>query len=105
MEIKLPCAALVVDMRKLFLLCVFVIGLGFALFNFKGLASQGNYESIVLDFREDIPASEIAAGVNMIASSLNVTPQLNSEFSASDHVYIVKGDRNTLKSLKKSTCC
>ncbi len=89
-------------MRKLFLLCVFVIGLGFALFNFKGLASQGNYESIVLDFREDIPASEIAAGVNAIASSLNVTPQLNSEFSASDHVYIVKGDRNTLKSLKKS---
>lgn len=103
MEIKLPCAAsLVVDMRKLFLLCVFVIGLCFALFNFKGLASQGNYESIVLDFREDIPASEIAAGVKTIAASLNVTPQLNSEFSGKDNVYIVKGDKNTLKSLKKS---
>lgn len=103
MEIKLPCAAsLVVDMRKLLLLCLFVMGLFVALFNFQGLASQGNYESIVLDFREDIPASEIAAGVNAIASSLNVAPQLNSEFSASDNVYIVKGDRNTLKSLKKS---
>lgn len=103
MEIKLPCAAsLVVDMRKLLLLCLFVIGLGFALFNFKGLASQGNYDSIVLDFREDVPASEIEAGLSAIASTLKVAPQLNSEFSASDHVYIVKGDRNTLKSLKKS---
>jgi len=35
-----------------------------------------------------------------IAQQYNVAPQLNSEFSVSDNVYIVKGDRNTLKALK-----
>jgi len=89
-------------MRRLILLCLFVIGLSFALFNFKGLASQGEYESIVLDFREDIPATEVSAQVQAIAQQYNVAPQLNSEFSARDRVYIVKGDGNTLKSLKKS---
>lgn len=89
-------------MRKFLLLCLFVIGLSFALFNFKGLASQGEFESIVLDFREDIPAAQISATVSAIAQQYNVTPQLNSEFSLSDNVYIVKGDRNTLKALKKS---
>lgn len=102
MKDKLPQSAFGVDMRRLLLVCLFVIGLGFALFNFKGLASQGKYESIVLDFREDIPATEILAQVRAIAQQYNVAPQLNSEFSAKDNIYIVKGDRNTLKSIKKS---
>ena len=89
-------------MRKLLLLCLFLIGLGFALFNFKGLAAQGEFESIVLDFREDIPSAQISATVSAIAEQYNVAPQLNSEFSEADNVYIVKGDRNTLKALKKS---
>lgn len=89
-------------MRKLILVCLFVIGLGYALFNFQGLASQGEYDSIVLDFREDVPASQIEANLSAIAQSLKVAPQLNSEFSGKDNVYIVKGDKNTLKSLKKS---
>jgi serine protease len=89
-------------MKRLILLCLFVIGLSFALFNFKGLASQGEYESIVLDFRENIPATEISAQVQAIAQQYNIAPQLNSEFSKSDSLYIVKGDRSTLKRLKKS---
>lgn len=89
-------------MRKLFLVCLLLIGLGFALFNFKGLASQGEFESIVLDFREEIPAAQISATVNAIAGQYNVAPQLNSEFSGSDNVYIVKGDRQLLNQLKKS---
>lgn len=89
-------------MRKLILVCLFVIGLGYALFNFQGLASQGKYDSIVLDFREDVPASQIEANLSAITQSLNVAPQLNSEFSGRDNVYIVKGDKNILKSLKKS---
>jgi len=36
------------------------------------------------------------------AQQYNVAPQLNSEFSRSDNVYIVKGDRNTQKPSKKS---
>lgn len=87
-------------MRKLFLLCVFLIGLGFALFNFKGLAARGEFESIVLDFREDIPAAQISEQVSAIAQQYNVALQLNSEFSVSDNVYIVKGNRNLLNALK-----
>jgi len=74
--------------------------LGFALFNFKGW-QLGEFESIVLDFREDIPTTQISEQVSAIAQQYNVAPQLNSEFSVSDNVYIVKGDRNTLKALKK----
>ncbi len=89
-------------MKRLFLLCLCLIGLGFALFNFKGLAAVGSFESIVLDFREDIPAAQIEGRVRAIAQQYNVEPQPNSEFSRADHVYIVKGDSNTLKALKKS---
>jgi len=89
-------------MKRLFLLCLFVIGIGFALFNFKGLASAGSFESIVLDFREDIPAAQIEQKVSAIAQKYNVEPQPNSEFSIADNVYVVKGDRNSLNALKKS---
>jgi serine protease len=89
-------------MRKLFLLCLFIFGLGFALSNFKGLANQGEFQSLVLDFREDIPAAMIDAKVNAIAQQYNVTPRLNSEFSAPDNVYIVEGDKQLLQALKKS---
>lgn len=88
-------------MRKFFILCLFVIGLGFALFNFKGLANQGEFQSIVLDFREDVPASEIAAKVNLLTQKYNLEPRLNSEFSAADNVYIARGDRNTIKELRQ----
>src|SRR3712207_4947732 len=88
-------------MRKFLILCLFVLGLGFALFNFKGLANQGEFQSIVLDFRENVPASEIEAKVNLLAQKYNLDPHLNSEFSAADHVYIAKGDRNTIGELKK----
>jgi len=89
-------------MRRLFLICLFVIALGFALFNFKGLATQGEFDSIVLDFSENIPAAEISAQVQAIAQQYNVEPQLNSKFSIANNVYIVKGNKNTLKALKKS---
>ena len=89
-------------MKKLLLLCLFVFALGFALFNFKGLANQGEYQSIVLDFREDIPASQISAQVNAIAKKYGVTPRLNSAFSATDNIYILEGDKQLLKNLQKS---
>lgn len=88
-------------MRKLLIICLFVLGLGFALFNFKGLANQGEFQSIVLDFREDVPAAEIESNVNLLARKYNLEPRLNSEFSVADHVYIVKGDRKTINELKK----
>ena len=89
-------------MRKLLLICLFAVGLLWALSNFKGLANQGTFDSIVLDFREDIPAVQIATDIEKISQKYKVTPRLNSEFSQQDNLYIVKGDKNLLQALRKS---
>ncbi|MFM6354316.1 MAG: S8 family peptidase [Planktothrix sp.] len=89
-------------MKKFFLFCLFLIGLGWAISNFSGLANQGSYDSIVLDFRESLGEPEIANQVRSLAEQYQVVPALNSEFSQGDHVYVVRGDKDLLKSLKKS---
>lgn len=92
-------------MRKLILFCLFVIGLGsavFAFLNFQGLAVKGNFETILLDFREDIPSLVIQQDLQAIAQQYKVTPELDNKFSAQDHVYIIKGDRQRLKELQQS---
>ncbi|MBW4686184.1 MAG: S8 family serine peptidase [Komarekiella atlantica HA4396-MV6] len=92
-------------MRKLILLCLFVIGLGAAIFgflNFQGLTAKGEFETILLDFREDIPQEVVQQNLQAIAKQYNVTPQLDNKFSAKDNVYIIEGDRQRLKKLKKS---
>ncbi|MBD2613677.1 MAG: S8 family peptidase [Nostoc sp. ZfuVER08] len=92
-------------MRKLILLCLFVIGLGAAVFgflNFQGLAVKGDFETILLDFREDIPSTVVEQNLQAIAKQYNVTPQLDNKFSAKDNVYIIKGDGQRLQELKKS---
>jgi serine protease len=92
-------------MKKLILLCLFVIGLTAAVFgflNFQGLAAKGDFETILLDFREDIGETVIQKDLQAIAQQYNVTPQLDNQFSAVDHVYIIKGDRQRLQNLRKS---
>lgn len=89
-------------MRKVLILGLFLLGLGWALSNFQGLATQGTYDRIVIDFREDVGAEQIQAQINAIAQKHNVRPQLNSRFSEADHLYVVNGDANLLKSLRKS---
>ncbi|HYW18676.1 MAG TPA: S8 family peptidase [Nodularia sp. (in: cyanobacteria)] len=92
-------------MKRLILLCLFVIGLGAAVFgflNFQGLAAKGEFETIVLDFRQDIPAEVLQQNLQAIAQEYNVTPRLDNQLSATDHVYIIEGDRQRLKKLKKS---
>ena len=89
-------------MKKLFLLCVFVIGVGIALFNYPGLANQGEFDSLVIDFREDIPATEIQEDLQAIAQQYNLNANFNSEFSQADNLYILEGDKDLLQSLSKS---
>ncbi|MBR8835831.1 MAG: S8 family serine peptidase [Stigonema ocellatum SAG 48.90 = DSM 106950] len=92
-------------MRRFIVFCLFVIGLGVALFNFmnfQGLAANGEFETIVLNFREDIPQQVLQQDLQAIAHHYNVTPQLDNKFAEKDHVYIIKGDRQRLKELKKS---
>ncbi len=89
-------------MRKfLFWFGLFVVGIGVALANFQGLATQGKFDSLAIDFREDIPVTEIDAQVRQLQDKFGLQPHLNSEFSQKDHVFTVKGDQSTLDLLKR----
>ncbi|MDH6055450.1 S8 family peptidase [Umezakia ovalisporum] len=93
-------------MKKLILFCLFVIGLGAAVFgflNFHGLAYQGDFETILLDFREDLPKEVLQQNLQAIAQEYNVTPRLDNQFSNQDNVYIIEGNGQRLKKLKKSS--
>ena len=89
-------------MKKLVLLCLFVLGIGFALFNFKGLAGKGEFDSIILDFKEEVPIARLSEEIKGLSLKYNSSVDLNSVFSVSDRIYIVKGDKKTLKELKRS---
>ncbi|MBR8828371.1 MAG: peptidase S8 [Gomphosphaeria aponina SAG 52.96 = DSM 107014] len=89
-------------MKKFLLLCLFVLGLGFALFNFKGLADQGEFNSIVLDFLEDVPTTEISEQLKALEDKYGTTASLNSIYSVEDRVYVLEGDKELLKVLAKS---
>ena len=89
-------------MKKLMLLCLFILGIGFALFNFKGLAQNGEFESIIIDFKEEVPIVKVSAEIKDISQKYNQQVNLNSIFSIDDRVYIVKGDKKVLKALKRS---
>ena len=67
-------------MKKLLLITAFIVGLWFALFNFKGLAVQGEYDSIIINFREDIPTTELEQSLQTIATQVKDIPILNSIF-------------------------
>ncbi|PSB09766.1 peptidase S8 [Pleurocapsa sp. CCALA 161] len=89
-------------MKKLLLLCLFVLGIGFALANFQGLARQGEFNSIILDFKEDVPITKISEEIQQLSEKYDQQVNLNSFFSISDRIYIVEGDKQVLKELKRS---
>ena len=89
-------------MKKILLFLLFFIGLGFALMNFSGLASQGEFDSLIIDFEENIPTARISQEIEAIKQKYANQPALNSVYSVSDNVYIVDGDRKMLKQLRKS---
>jgi serine protease len=87
-------------MRRLLLIGLFLTGLIWALVSFPGLASRGEYQSIVLDFREDLAAGQVETELGAIAQKFGVKPTPNSIFSQSDHVYVLQGNARLLKSLR-----
>lgn len=89
-------------MKKLLLLCLFLVTLAWSVLNYSGLAAQGVYDSIVLDFREDVGAAKIAKQVQAIGEQYNQIPVLNSIFSEADNLYVMKGDATLLKLLRQS---
>lgn len=89
-------------MRKFLVSLLFIVGLGLALINMPSLATQGTYDSVVLDFREDLTETEITQRVDELAAQFQTEVRLNSEFSLGDHVYVMEGDSRLLEQLKKS---
>jgi serine protease len=89
-------------MKRFLLLVLFLVGLGWALTTYPGLATQGTYNSIILDFREDVGAAQIESQLEAIAQQHLVSPRYNSEFSLDDHIFVVKGDQSLLKKLQQS---
>ena len=90
-------------MRKLLILGLFCLGIGLAIFNFQGLATKGEFDSLVIDFKENIPATEIDRQLQVLKGKYQLAPQLNSEFSQSEHLYTIKGDRTLLDKLRGSS--
>jgi serine protease len=88
-------------MKKLILLALFIAGIWFALANFQGLATNGNYDSLVIDFREDIGETELERKLSTIEGELKQKIALNSIFSIDDRIYTLKGDRQTLDRLRR----
>ncbi len=91
-------------MKKLIILGLFIVGLWFALANFGGLATNGKYDSILVDLREDAVWEQPDAETQFqaIAAQYNLKPQLNSKFSTADRVYVLKGNAALLEQLRKS---
>lgn len=88
-------------MRKFLLLCcLFIAGVSLALTQFQGLATRGIFDSIALDFREDLPAGAVSAQVQKL-QNMGLNPKLNSEFSGGDHLYTFQGNAATLENIKR----
>jgi serine protease len=90
-------------MKKLLFLILFIVGLWVALTNFKGLATQGNYDSIIVNFREDVSTATLSQEIEAIASNYNTTATLNSVYAIDEHIYTLSGDKKVLDNLKNSS--
>ncbi len=89
-------------MKKFLLTCLFFAGLFWALSTYQGLAVQGKYDSMVLNFRNDLSSEQVDRELKAIASKYGIEPKFNSPFSKSNRLYIVKGDAQVLDKLKQS---
>jgi serine protease len=89
-------------MKRWILLFLCLGALGWATAQFSGNFSQGTFESIIIDFREDVGDSQIQQALSEASQSFDLQPRLNSEFSEDDHLFIVPGNVALLQKLKKS---
>jgi serine protease len=89
-------------MRKLLVLCLFCVGIGFAISNFQGLSTKGEFDSIAIDFKDNIAATEIDRQLQALNQQYRVAPRLNSQFSQTERTYTVKGDRALLDKLRST---
>lgn len=89
-------------MKKFLLSCLFFVGLFWALSTYQGLAVQGKYDSMVLNFRDNLSPAQVERELKAIAAKYGIEPKFNSPFSKSENLYVVKGDTQVLEKLKQS---
>ncbi len=79
------------------------LALGWTLVTLTGLTTQGSYNSIIIDFREDVGRGKVVAALDDINRIAQIHPKFNSEFSEKDQIYVVDGDRHLLNKIRRST--
>jgi len=92
-------------MKRLLLTFLFIATLWFALSHYlaqHSLARRGNFESVIINFKNNIPTETLTADVQAINDLLDKTTDFNSIFSINNYIYTVPGDKQSLKKLRKS---
>ena len=89
-------------MKKFLLSCLFFVGLFWALSTYQGLAAEGKFDSMVLNFRDSLSPDQVDRELKEIATKYGISPKFNSAFSKGENLYIVKGDTQVLEQLKQS---
>lgn len=89
-------------MKKLFLIGLFLAAMIWALMSYPGLSNQGTYDSLILNFADDIPNEQIEQELSAIANQYGTSFRLNSAFSTDENLYLVEGDQALLKQLRRS---
>jgi serine protease len=89
-------------MKRWLLSIAICLALGWTLVSLTGLTTQGSYNTIILDFREDVGHGKVIEALEAITQRHQVRPRLNSEFSEVDQLYVVEGDRALLNQMRRS---
>ena len=89
-------------MKRWILLFCCLGALGWATAQFSGTPTQGTFDSIIIDFREEVGDSQIQEVMGEASKLLDLTPRFNSEFSEGDHIFVVPGNLELFQKLKKS---
>ena len=79
-------------MKRLFWFALFFAAFLWAVGAYPGLSNQGEFDSIILNFRDNIDAAQIEQQVATLSS---FSPQLNSRFAESNHVYVLSDASGT----------
>lgn len=90
-------------MKRFLLIGLCLLSLLTPAFTFPGVAAEGSFESIVLDFRDNLSRTELNNALGTIKTQYRSAATYNSEFSEADHIYVLKGDQRVLKGLQRST--
>ncbi|MEM9213549.1 MAG: DUF5942 domain-containing protein [Cyanobacteria bacterium P01_F01_bin.150] len=99
-------------MKRLFWLALFFAAFLWVVGAYPGLSNQGEFDSIILNFKDDVDVTQIEKQVADLTNTVgaNKSSRLNSVFAGSENVYVLEGlsadankkNRQLIKQLKRS---